>query len=191
VISLARPTPETIERFLEGQRDLPFTYPEPGVSRDGGAPPGFDVDRRQRAVGRGRQAFAAGCAALRAWEMGRHGWAEIQGVPPVVAGTEVAMVVRFLGLWWVNACRIVYVIDEPRRFGLAYGTLPGHVECGEERFSVEWREDDSVWYDLTAFSRPRHPLVRLGYPLARRLQKRFALQSLAAMERAVRQRTGP
>ncbi len=52
------------------------------------------------------------------------------------------------------------------RFGFAYGTLPGHVESGEERFLVEWdRGDDAVWYDILAFSRPNHVLTRLGYPV--------------------------
>ena len=53
-------------------------------------------------------------------------------------------------------------------------SLPDHVESGGERFSIEWDE----------FSRPRHPLARLGYPLTRRLQQRFARDSMAAMRRA-------
>src|SRR5262249_55066407 len=84
-----------------------------------------------------------------------------------------------------NRCRIVHVVDEPRRFVFAYGTLPGHVESGEERFLIEWLPDDSVWYDLRAFSRPRLWLVRLLYPLARRQQRRFARESLAAMRTTV------
>ena len=60
------------------------------------------------------------------------------------------------------------------------------MESGEERFTVEWRdEDDSVWYDLFAFSIPRHPLAKLAPPLSRRLQRRFARDSLHAMIRAV------
>jgi uncharacterized protein (UPF0548 family) len=101
----------------------------------------------------------------------------------------VAVVARLFGLWWLNACRIVYVVDEQgpvQRFGFAYGTLPGHAESGEERFTVEWREAaGAVWYDIQAFSRPRQVLARLGYPLARRLQRRFARGSAAAMRRAV------
>lgn len=59
-------------------------------------------------------------------------------------------------------------------------------EPSEERFTVEWnRVDGSVWYDLYAFSRPWHPLARLGYPLGRALQKRFARDSKHAMVRAV------
>jgi hypothetical protein len=68
------------------------------------------------------------------------------------------------------------------------GTLPGHAESGEERFTVEWREaDGAVWYDILAFSRPRQLLARLGYPFARRLQRRFARDSAAAMRRPVGQ----
>jgi uncharacterized protein (UPF0548 family) len=65
--------------------------------------------------------------------------------------------------------------------------LEDHVERGEESFLIEWRRsDDSVWYDILAFSRPKHILAWLGYPLVRRAQKHFARTSAAAMFRAVR-----
>ena len=100
------------------------------------------------------------------------------------------MMGRAIGLWWLNACRIVYVVDESgpiHKFGFAYGTLPGHVESGEERFLIEWhRGENSVWYDILAFSRPNHFLTRLGYPMVRRTQKRFGRDSAASMLKAVR-----
>jgi hypothetical protein len=69
-----------------------------------------------------------------------------------------------------------------RRYGFAYGTLGEHAERGEERFAVEWnREDDTVWYDILAFSRPKSLLAIMGYPLSRSLQRRFAVASKAAM----------
>jgi uncharacterized protein (UPF0548 family) len=89
----------------------------------------------------------------------------------------------------MNASRIVYVVDEAgpmTRFGFAYGTLPDHVETGEERFLIEWdRADNRVRYDILAFSRPRHVLARLGNPMMRRMQKKFGRDSVAAMLRAV------
>lgn len=98
------------------------------------------------------------------------------------------------GLWWRNACRIAYVVDEVgplRRYGFAYGTLPGHAESGEERFLVEWDERDGrVWYDILAFSRPSYRFMWLGYPLVRRLQKRFARDSAEAMKRATNSARG-
>ena len=91
----------------------------------------------------------------------------------------------------MNACRIVYVMEDhgsPERYGFAYGTLPDHAEMGEERFTVEFnRDDQTVWYDIYAFSRPRM-LARLAYPLSRALQKRFAKDSLMAMQKAVQSR---
>jgi uncharacterized protein (UPF0548 family) len=110
---------------------------------------------------------------------------------PLAPGTAVAVVARHHGFWSMNPCRIVRAFDDDvdgvRRFGFAYGTLPGHGAAGEERFTVEWRRaDDAVWYDLYALSRPAHPLMRLGYPVARRLQRRFARESMRAMAEAVR-----
>jgi uncharacterized protein (UPF0548 family) len=71
------------------------------------------------------------------------------------------------------------------RYGFAYGTLTEHGETGEERFTVGMRpEDQTVWYAIYAFSRP-NGWARLGYPLSRMLQKRFARDSKEAMRRAV------
>jgi len=66
------------------------------------------------------------------------------------------------------------------------GSIASHVESGEERFLIEWDGDTGgVWYNILAFSRPNHVLTRLGYPVVRRLQKRFGRDSAAAMFRAV------
>ena len=116
------------------------------------------------------------------------GWVEAcPADTPIAQGAVIGVKAHALGLWWLNACRIVYVVDETldsTRFGFAYGTLPDHAERGEERFLIEWnRADDSVWYDIVAFSRP-NVLARLGYPVVRRLQKKFAHDSKAAMLRA-------
>ena len=50
---------------------------------------------------------------------------------------------------------------------------------------MEWQEDDSVWYDILAFSRPNHFLARLGYLILRTPQRQVARDSAAAMQRAV------
>lgn len=101
-----------------------------------------------------------------------------------------AVVARVLGVWSVNCARIVYTINDRgapiQRFGFAYGTLPDHMETGEERFLIVWdTATNAVYYDILAYSRPRHILARLGYPVVRRLQKRFARESAAQMEQMV------
>lgn len=183
---LSRPTRDEVRRHLDRQRGLPFSYDAVGGTRTGQAPAGFDRDHNREQLGAGAAAFAAACDAIRGWKMfpAPLAWAEPPGVP-IAAGEVVGMVAHALGLWWLNATRIVYVIDEPRRFGFAYGTLPGHVERGEERFSVEWLDDGTVWYDLLAFSRPHYWGARLAKPVARMLQRRFVRLSKAAMRDAV------
>jgi uncharacterized protein (UPF0548 family) len=187
---LRQPTDERIHRFLAEQSALPFTYPHVGASAGGEAPAGYDLDHNRVQLGAGEAVFAAACDALRGWKQFPAPWTRIvpADAPPAPGGV-VAMLARIHGLWWLNSARVVYAIDEcepVRRFGFAYGTLPGHAEQGEERFSIEWRADDSVWYDLRAFSRPRHPLLKLGYPLVRRQQRRFVRESQAAMRRLAR-----
>ena len=121
----------------------------------------------------------------------RLGWVEIvTPSAPIAEGTVAGVLVRVLGFWSLNLCRIVYVMDESsgpvRRFGFAYGTLEEHGERGEERFLVEHHErSGEVAYDILAVSRPNHFLARLGFPYARRVQGRFARDSMRAMRDAV------
>src|SRR5258705_5569610 len=185
-----RPPDGEIERFLSRQSAGPFSYAHVGDTRS--MPPrGYNVDHNRIRLGDGEAVFNRAVAAVRRWEMFNIGWVTLCWPDtPIQVGRTIGVLIPLFGLWTLNACRIVYDLDEDegdvRRFGFAYGTLPDHMESGEERFTVEWRrEDDSVWYDLLAFSRPRHPLAKVGAPLSRRLQRRFARDSLHAMMRAV------
>jgi len=177
-----KPTPEMIQAFLEQQRPLNFTYRD----ADPKALSGYDRDHTRVQLGEGIEVFEAAKAALRNWQHFQLGWVEAwPSNTPIQKDQVVAVLAHQMGLWWLNACRITNVIDEdsPRRFGFSYGTLPGHVESGKERFLIEMIQGENVWYDILAFSRPRHFLARLGYRFVRRVQKRFAKQSAAAMQR--------
>jgi uncharacterized protein (UPF0548 family) len=84
-------------------------------------------------------------------------------------------------------CRIVGVIDEPTRWGFAYGTLPGHPEQGEEAFVVSASDDGVVRFEITAYSRPGGTLVRLSGPLGRGVQQLGSNGYLRALRRFVDQ----
>src|ERR1700677_368915 len=181
MLFLRRPTTEAVSAFLTSQARLGFSYSAVGATAST-PPAGFNLDHTRIKVGEGEKAFDTAKAALEHWQHFRLGWVEAcPGDTPIKEGQVVAMLARSFGIWWLNACRIISVINEDgpvKRFGFAYGTLPGHVESGEERFLVEWdRADNCVWYDILAFSRPRHFLARLGYPWVRRVQKRFGRES--------------
>ena len=191
-----QPSDETIRQFISSQHNLPFSYREVGATRSEVVPAGttvlltsdYNIDHNRMRLGDGEDVYLRAVAALKSWKQFDLGWVTI--VPPntpVEVGRTVAVQARTFGFWSLSAARIVYVIEDVapvNRFGFAYGKLPNHVECGEERFTIEQLEDGSVWYDIYAFSHPQHPLVRLGFPIARKLQQRFVRDSLAVMARA-------
>lgn len=186
----SHPSEALIERFLERARQSGYTYSEVGATA-GLIPPHFTPDHNRVLLGRGSATWSKAVDAIQRWEMFSIGWVKLcWPSTPIETGQNVAVLARWLNLYWLNACRIVYVVEETapvRRFGFAYGTLEDHAESGEERFTVAWNLDnDEIWYDILAFSRPNQFLARVGYPLARRLQKEFAAGSKQAMVKAAR-----
>ena len=183
---LTRPGAAQIETFLKACEIDSFSYPEVGATRYT-TPAGYREDHNRVMLGRGSEDFERSKQAVRDWKM-----FDVPGIElfysntPIEPGRNVAPLARHLGFYSLNSCRIVYVIDEPARFGFAYGTLSEHAESGEERFTVEFHpETGEVWYDVFAFSRPGHFLVKLGYPYGRYRQKQFASGSKDAMKRAL------
>jgi uncharacterized protein (UPF0548 family) len=187
MFTLSKPSPEFVREFLASQAELPFSYSAVGHSRHS-PPAGYNVDHNRIHLGNGIDTFERAKHAVRQWKMFAMPWIEFYWPDiPIETGACVAVLVRHFPLWSLNACRIVYLIEESgplEKFGFAYGTLPGHEERGEERFIVEYnRSEQSVWYDLYAFSRPKL-LAKMADPVARALQKKFQRDSLAAMKNA-------
>ena len=185
MFTLTEPSAETIRNFISSQTNAPFSYAEVGATQSE-LPSGYTVDHNRIQLGHGAEVFQCGVEALQQWRQFDLGWVTVvpRGVK-LEQNAVVAVKARSGVLWSLSAARVIYLIDEEepiRRFGFAYGTLLDHVERGEERFLIEWnKKDDTVWYDILAFSQPRHPMVRAGFFYARMLQKRFARESLAVM----------
>ncbi|HLJ93673.1 MAG TPA: DUF1990 domain-containing protein, partial [Gemmataceae bacterium] len=187
MLTFRRPGPETIREFLAQQRELPLAYSPEGMTR-GPAPGSYNLHQMRHRLGAGVDVFERARTALRSWIPFQQSWVRLDPVDAELkVGTVVAITGRVGPCWWLNACRVVYQIDEdgpPRRFGFANGTLPGHALRGEERLCVELAEDGEVFYHLLAYSRPRHWLAWLGYPLLRVVQRRFAEGSAASLQKA-------
>lgn len=184
-----RPTRHVIDRFLRESQDLPLSYEPVGMVRERTA--GRHLDELAVAVGHGHADFERARAALLAWKQFDIGWVEtFPRHAPVAVGTVVAVLIRHLGFWSLNGCRVLYSVgsqDDGVRFGFAYGTLTNHAESGEELFEVfiDQRTEDVV-YRIRATSRPQAALAQLGQPIVRVLQARFRAHSAAAMKLATR-----
>jgi uncharacterized protein (UPF0548 family) len=194
-LSLSRPSDEAVHAFIAAQKERAVTYPEVGVSAYGPAhaPAGYPVNRTRAKIGHGERDFDAAKAALRSWSMYALPWIDLcwPGKAPIRTGTVSAVRAKIVFLWALSATRLLYVVDEDHggtaRWGFAIGTLPGHVEQGEERFLVEWdHATGDVYFDLYAFAKGRHPLAVAGLPVTLWVQRRFARESVGAMRKAVR-----
>ncbi len=184
MIRIRKPEAADISALLASWHDEPLSYtPEGGLD----SPPeeGFILDEHRICLGQSREVFEKACDALDAWRMFPE-WAQVsrQRQRQQVAGDIVAMIVRICGLWWINPCRVLRRVDAPDRHGFVYGTLPEHTECGEEMFAVEIDDEERVCYVIRAFSRPKHWMAWLGFPLARWWQCRFVHDSQQRMREA-------
>lgn len=175
------PSDARIRAWLRERADAPFTYPSVGLIREDldEAPSGFVLDR-----------YGAEVGPSSAFDRAREALGRIANYPPsftrVVRAHDVlseraifATVASHLGFYSVHPCRVIFVVDEPDRYGFGFGTLPGHAESGEERFLVT-RIGEHVHYDVQAYSRPTG-LSRLGSPIARHYQRRFQRETVAHM----------
>src|ERR1700761_6128402 len=105
--SFRRPSDATLRDFLAAQAKFDFTYPEVGATATT-PPAGYVVDHTRIRLGQGEAVFRAARAALEGWRQFDLGW--VGAWPPetpIRAGEVVAVVARAIGLWWLNACRIV------------------------------------------------------------------------------------
>jgi uncharacterized protein (UPF0548 family) len=184
-----RPSAREIEEFIKQSINLPLSYEQVGLAKQ--SPSDFKIDQASGVIGRGKTTFERAKLALREWRHFELGWVEIfPKNASIEPATTVAVLVHHFGFWSLNGCRVVYELgDRPddTSFGFAYGTLTNHAEMGEEIFQVSISpESEEVSYRIRAASKPRATLARIGYPITRMLQARFRRDSIAAMQRAVR-----
>jgi len=183
------PTEADVSKFRQAQLGAKLTYAAVGATRT--SPPlGFRVNRFRAQIGHGRELYErAGQAVLDARIL-HLAWARpvLQNCPLRVDDT-VVLVVRHKFAWSLNACRVIYLIDEQgpaSRRGFAYGTLPGHGVRGEELFQVEWDSGtDQVSYMIYSFSRPAQLIAWVGIPLLRSFQARFVRESAKVLQTAL------
>lgn len=189
---LSPPSKEKVQTFISQYQSSPFSYNELGISLENfpqhsNTSQKFKKDEYQISLGYGRECFAKAQQAVKDWGMFALDWIRLYPAKPKIQEEEmVGVLIHSLGIWVLNFCRIVKVMEGERQFGFSYGTLRPHAERGEEKFLVTWSKDnDEVSYKITAFSRPNYFLAKLGYPYVRSLQKRFSRESLQKMKKLV------
>jgi uncharacterized protein (UPF0548 family) len=183
MFSLHRPSSDELAQVVARQADCELSYAEHGAT-DAAMPAGYQHDHWEADLGSFDDAtFDRLAAALARWQVQRGAGLTVYPADAVRPGLTFAFCFRLSAVYVTAAARVVYVTSEPGRRGFAYGTLPQHPEQGEEAFHVV-RDGSRIVFRVTAFSRPGHPLVRLGAPMGRLIQLRMNKAYLLAMRQA-------
>lgn len=189
VIGLTRDPARFLTDVLDRAENQGVTYAEMGATRAASLPAGYRHDRTILHVGVGDAVWDQARDAIRSWAA--HHAAGITITPPnapVAESTTVVASRTFGPLVIAAPCRVVYATDEPKRFGFAYGTLPGHPEKGEEAFHVVRHEDGRVVAEIVAFSRPDDRATKMASVVARQIQTATIRRYLEGIRNYV---TGP
>lgn len=196
MFSLRTLTEEAVEEEVKLVENADYNYPDLEITKQRD-PKGYTVDHNRIQLGEGEAHYEKAVEAVRNWKMFDLGWVRqvrSKDKVPIEPGVIAAVSSAQLGLHTLCLSRIIYTIDDTieidsqkvKRFGFAYGTLPTHVEAGEERFLIEWNQaTDEVWYDVLAFSKPYHILTKIGYFYARMCQKAFGRDTKRVMRETV------
>ncbi|GAA1481430.1 hypothetical protein GCM10009624_18700 [Gordonia sinesedis] len=167
--------------IVQRLRDEPLSYSAVGGTA-GSPPAGYRCFVRAAYLGCGADAFSQARNAMVRWQIqARSGVRVSASEPELDIGSVAILTLGALGFSVRAPVRVVDVVDTPREYAFAYGTLPGHPESGEERFTLNRRDDGQTSLTVTAFSRPAAWMTRLAGPVGRAAQDVMTRRYLRAL----------
>jgi uncharacterized protein (UPF0548 family) len=182
-IRLGRRSTTALDARLERAERSELTYDLPGCTLRSGPADGLGDRTFEREVD---GPLAGAAAALRSWAAHRGIRAHVHpACAPIEEGATLLVVAPFGPVEMAVPVRVVTVVDEPHRYGFAYGTLTGHAEAGEELFMAEQVTPGRLRLRIRVQARPATVLARLATPLVTLLQRAAARRYLAAWAAAV------
>ena len=138
-----------------------MTYATVGVTQEPDVlrfpPSGFRAAMAVRRIGSGTERFASASADLLNGAFfdraGLRALAVDGSVLDVAALRGESPTLHISNSWWPisrsEQYRVIYVVKEERRVAFALGTLSEWPVSGEQLFCVDWRDDDTVWSEVT------------------------------------------
>jgi uncharacterized protein (UPF0548 family) len=163
-----------------------LTYPEAGATEHDELPAGYHHFRMSIDLGRGDALMVRAAEAVMTFGVQRRaGLRPVTSAPRAAAGVLVIALAGLGPLALSIPCSVVWTVEEPRRAGFGYGTLPGHPERGEEAFVVNHDADDVVRFHVRSFSAPARWFTRAAGPLLPVATDAASRRYLTAMRRLV------
>ncbi len=186
-ITIGRPSDTVLDHMVQAAAAAELTYDFVGSTLASEAWPQRTPHQDEIALGRGAAAFDAAVVGLREWVCQQGIGAKVHPADaPLEVGSNLLVVLAAGPFSIIVPDRVVAVVDEPRRFGFAYGTLDGHQERGEESFLIEHLDDDSVRATIRVDAVAATLVARLAAPAVRVIQRRALRGYLKALQAHVR-----
>lgn len=123
-------------------------------------------------VGDGLVTFNRLVAAVTSWSMHRTAGVRVKARAAASVGQIVTVGIGPAVLRLSGRCVVQHIVDSDNRFEMTYRTLPGHPENGVERFALSLSPDGVITAEITAVSRPAHPVLR-RFPASALLGQQF------------------
>ncbi|WP_018296441.1 DUF1990 family protein [Corynebacterium lubricantis] len=102
---------------------------------------------------------------LLSWAVQRSTFRVVATDTPLQQGSVVEMSVGIGKLALRFGCRVVDYVHEPTYRSFTYGTLPGHVERGEEKFSLRQAPDGTITFSIVVHSEPATWWLKIARPI--------------------------
>jgi uncharacterized protein (UPF0548 family) len=179
---LRRPNEQKLESVLAAQSKFAVAYAPSGLFKRAQTLWGFKETGGSVVVGHGQSVFDNATQNIKRWRV--HERAGLTVTPhgaEVRESTDVILLMKLLIGYVSVSCRVVSVTQSKDQWGFTYGTLPHHVERGEELFLVALAPGGAVTFTVRAMSRPGHFLTKVGAPVAQRIQRKATDKYLQAM----------
>ncbi|RSZ63501.1 DUF1990 domain-containing protein [Corynebacterium hylobatis] len=122
----------------------------------------WTITDHEEVLGHGEDCFREASHRLLTWQAHRRARVHAERFGPLVR--------LYMGPR-MSSCYILLEEQTPTRTVLVYGTLPAHVELGEEAFIIDLAPDGTVTGRVIAFSRHAWWLAKIGAPAARAVQR--------------------
>lgn len=191
------------DRSTDSLSEVPVTYAAVGATQAADLlthpPRGFRAMQARTRIGHGDARWEFACQQVMSWGIQRRSGFRVLPAGAVADahleqvfssdGHEMLRAgdsVQLVALGVRSPVRVIYLVDEANRRGFAYGTLPGHPECGEESFVIDRTEDGSVWMTIRSFSHPSSRRWWAVYPVLRIMQAVITRRYLRSLSVPIR-----
>jgi uncharacterized protein (UPF0548 family) len=179
---LRRPNEQQLKSVLSAQSKFPVTCATFDMSDQAHAPRGFKETGGSVLLGHGQSVLDGAVQNIKHWRVHEHAGLNVTPHGTEVNESDDVMLLKKLLIGYVTvSCRVLSITQSRDQWGFTYGTLPHHVERGEELFMVARASDGAVTFTVRAMSRPGHFLTKVGAPVARLIQRTATNNYLRAM----------